>query len=214
MQTINFYNEIKNVYGIKTFNDLKQQISILYFLDPVDVDELIFRYRDEEQDVITINSENDFQLALQLNKALTIELEISEKSRLFMTGLEKKQSQGQKTASPSEILKQEIAAKEAELKALMEKEAEAAAEEKRIQEEASRKKAEEDNKNKIFRNCLKSILTSAMTENMSFIKECLITETVNMALDRVEKMMKGVTFESCDCSVKESNDCLITDNKS
>lgn len=127
MQTINFYNEIKNVIGLKTFADLKQQISILYFLDPEDVNELIFKYRDEENDVITINSEEDFKIALQLNKALTIELEISEKSRLFITGLEKKksevQSSQQVTLTGAELIKLEILAKEKELQALLEKEA-------------------------------------------------------------------------------------------
>lgn len=127
---INFYEEKQLVEGIYTFQDLKQEIARLYNLDPLDVDELIFRYYDDENDIINISNEDDFGLAGKTKKTLEILLEISEKSRLFNTQLHLGKMNScesikieEKVLTEKEKIENEIREKEELLKKIVEEEA-------------------------------------------------------------------------------------------
>lgn len=141
--TLNFYDEIKNINFVNSFGELKNQIANLYFLDPVDVSELVFKYTDDENDLITITTDEDFDLALKQSKALTVILEISETSRLFNTqlGLEKRKSKEETKDHQAELLKKEIEEKQRELQKVLEEEKKKEAEKKRAEEE-KKKEAE------------------------------------------------------------------------
>lgn len=159
--TLNFYDEVKNIAKCNTLESLKQQIAFLYLLDPVDVEELIIKYDDEEKDVITITSEEDYTHAKQM-KDLIINLEISDKSRLFKTQLELKKVNSSKSTnsnsvdkkneilleSKSESLKEDIERRKRELEALLLEE-KRLVEERLIEEEMKRKLLEEDNRKKL-----------------------------------------------------------------
>jgi hypothetical protein len=93
---INFYDEEILIPYPKSFQNFKDTISDRFFLDPRDVDELIMYYKDSD-DKISIINEMDYQAALfYLSKQLkcdpstqlTIYLEVSEKSRLYMHEVE------------------------------------------------------------------------------------------------------------------------------
>jgi hypothetical protein len=148
--TLNFYDEIKNINFVNSFGELKNQIANLYFLDPIDVSELVFKYTDDENDVVTITTDEDFEIAIKQNKALTVILEISETSRLFNTqlGLEKRKSKEETQDHKAELLKKEIEEKQKELEKVLEEEKKKKEESRRKSEDESKRRLEEELKRK------------------------------------------------------------------
>lgn len=209
--TLNFYDELKNVMNIKSFKELKDQVSKLYSLDPFDVEELIVKYYDEDNDVITINSENDFELAMKTNKPIVINLEISEKSRLFTSqlGLEKRQSQEKKLVTKTDLLQQEILDKQKELERLVEEEKKKEAEEMlakekamKEEEEAKAKSAEEQNKRlksvqeeEERQRIIEDIITKTVEDKVEILKATLIKDSVRETLSIVQSIYNDLKVD-------------------
>lgn len=125
--TLNFYDECKEVYTAPTFTELKHVTAIAYSLEMSDANELVFKYKDNENDIITVSNEDDYAIALASVTKLDFIIEISETSKLFKSIFEKS-----RIVSPAENLQKEIEEKERELRELLEK------------EEATRKQKEEE----------------------------------------------------------------------
>jgi len=162
-----------------------------------------------------------------LNKALVVDLEISEKSRLFISGVEKKKSENNKftTISPADILKQEIQAKEKELKALIEKD-EKEAKEKKAKEEAEKKKQmeekaelekvdkekkEKENQQAQLRKNISGLITKNINDGIEKLKSELISQTINQTLVQVESLLKGTKLTSLKEEEKEVHNCVRCD---
>jgi len=125
-----------------TFSRFKDLVSERYSLDRLDVDELVIFYKDGD-DRISIYGDQDYSQALLLvgkelaknkNFVFQINLEVSEKSRLFLRELESSkvcnksftmdEDLAKQEKEMQEKIKQEIAEKEKLLKELLEKEEE------------------------------------------------------------------------------------------
>lgn len=141
--TLNFYDECKTVYTPATFTELKHLTAISYSLDISDANELVFKYKDNENDIITVSNDDDYALALTSVTKLDFIIEISETSKLFKSIFEKSRI----AVNPVENLQKEIEEKEKQLRELLEKE-EAVRKEKE-EELRLQKKREEEAKIKI-----------------------------------------------------------------
>lgn len=224
--TLNFYDEIKNINFVNSFGELKNQIANLYFLDPVDVSELVFKYTDDENDIVTITTDDDFDLALKQNKALTVILEISETSRLFNTqlGLEKRKSKEETQDHKAELLKKEIEEKQKELQKVLEEEKTKEAEKARLQQEIEAKnkmeiklKAEQELRQKALEEEARIKLEKANKEeesrkfNEEKEKRILIEEIVRAEVEKkLEVLKKDLIEQSVKSSVATIEDLFNT----
>lgn len=139
--TLSFYDEIKKVYTPATFSELKQLTAIAYSLEISDANELVFKYNDNENDIITVSNEDDYALALTSVTQLDFLIEISETSKLFKSIFEKSRV----VVNPVESLQKEIEEKEKILKEMLEKEeADCKRKEAILLEEESKRKHEEE----------------------------------------------------------------------
>lgn len=109
---LNFYGETKNINRVPSFNDFKTAVCIAYQVQPADVEELVFTYFDEHQMRIPIQCDQDFLTAMMRKSQITIEIDISESSRLFKTIVNK---QNESSLSSKQII-EEIENKQALLK--------------------------------------------------------------------------------------------------
>lgn len=121
--TLNFYGDARTIFKPLSFSEFKTKVATCFFLDPQDVDELIFRYLDDENDLVMISNDEDYSFAYQMKKPLSIEVEISEKSRLFIDINKGKSVLIEDKPSAIDLIKKEIELKEKELQEIMEKEA-------------------------------------------------------------------------------------------
>ena len=135
---IKFFEESIKIPSKKstTFGEFKNIVSLRFNFDPVEVNEMIFKYVDDENDRVTISSEEDYKFALQIKKPLKIEIDLVEGSKLFKAMNE----QIPKEESAIDLLKKEIEAKEKELQEAIKREA---FERMKKQEEEARIKAKE-----------------------------------------------------------------------
>lgn len=137
---LNFYDDKRTILKPLSFKKFKEAIAVSFYLDPRDVDELIFKYLDEENDRVTISNDEDYTFACQMSKPLEVEVEISEKSRLF-NDLGKGKSEVENKPNAGEMIKRELEAKlkEEEALRLHQEEMKKIAEEKRKHEEEAKK---------------------------------------------------------------------------
>lgn len=174
---ISFYDEVAAVRCPNNFGKFKETIAEKYFLDPLDVDELIIYYIND-YDRISIMSDADFQQAIfQMNKEkesnknhmLQIFLEVSEKSRLYQrefessklqlkeSELEKEKTLEAEKLRQQELLRKEIEKKEKLLKEILEKERvekeekERLEKEKLIKEILEKERVEKEEKQRLLR---------------------------------------------------------------
>lgn len=118
---INFFDETIIIQSskVKTFADFKNIVSHRFNFDPSEVNEMIFKYVDDENDKVTITNEDDYKFAREVKKGLKIDINLVEGTKLFKAYSE----QNQKEESSIDILKREIEAKEKELQEILKKEA-------------------------------------------------------------------------------------------
>lgn len=212
---LNFYEDIQYINNAESFKALKNSISTLYSLDPFDVEELMYYYFDEDKDKINISNENDYNIALKSNSSLLkINIEISEKSRLFKSELfmSKSKSTEKSQLSQKEIIEKEIALKQKELEEIMLKEAIKVKEEKeklaklaeiakkQEEEETLRKKAsleEEERKKKAFQEeqdkemIINEIITQTVNEKLESLRKDLIEQTIKATKHNLESIYKN-----------------------
>ena len=138
--TLNFYDELKFINGIKTFKQLKEKIAIVYSLNPFDVEELLMKYFNEDKVMVNISNDQQFDKVISDRKELVLYLEISEKSRLFNVEVEKVKKSEE--TSDKDLINMEIQAKQKELEELLAKEKDL--KEKKLKEVEEKKKKQEE----------------------------------------------------------------------
>jgi len=209
---INFYDDIKIIRGAENFSSLKERVSKLYLLEPSDVEELCFTYLDEDKDKISISNENDFNLAKNVQD-LKINIEISEKSKLFKSELflsktNSIEEKNKQNASTKELIEKEIAEKQKALEEIMKKEEQAKKEKEelvRLEEEKNKleieqklkeekeklekEKKEYEEKVKEEENKRKNLLEEEET------KRQIITEIINNTVQEKLEVLKKDLIE-------------------
>jgi hypothetical protein len=128
---LDFYDEKIPINLPEDYNTFKLIIAERFAMEMSDVDELIVKYYDNEGDQMQILNSNDYGQALKYAKTLpkiksiTIILEVSEKSRLFVKEMEQVKPQANlplQMNNRSDALKREIEEKERLLKQIEEEE--------------------------------------------------------------------------------------------
>jgi len=120
---INFYEDAITVPTPENFAKFKEVVAVKFYLDPVDVNELIINFS-HGSNKMSVQNEVEYVKALAqylLNRydkkvVLKFELEVSEKSRLFQNELmnsrvnflNKKEQEDKELAEKQEKLRQEI----------------------------------------------------------------------------------------------------------
>jgi hypothetical protein len=216
MKTIelNFYDEVLQVRAPASFQHLKTLISAKYFLDKEDVDELQYRFIDENVKSSITNNE-DYLKALSLPREgnMQIFLEVSEQSKLYLKELENNNPLAKSidlneevsenksvhsTLSKQEVLRLEILEKERTLKELLEAEriekenAEEEARKEVLRKEAERlealrKEAERVEAEKFEQERIANELNSVKSEQEKVEKELLYANIVKAVTENVNK---------------------------
>ena len=214
---LNFYGDKKSIITPNSFVELKEIVSQKFFLDPLDVEELIFRYLDEENDLVSISNEEDFKFANSIKKTLVVEIEISEKSRLFKDMENKEKSkidenkrndlkdESKNKLSETEYLKLEILAKQKELENL-----EKAAKEKKEKKENKEKKSVDKKENKVEKEEKKE--KKCDKANMEKKVKMLVELSVNESIEKVKKeiIQKAVDEALFNLNVSKPKECPMT----
>jgi hypothetical protein len=204
---ITFYDELVTVPSPTGFAAFKEVIAEKYFLDPVDVDELIMYYINEH-DRVSVYSESDYQQAIfQLNKELVHDknytlkffLQVSEQSRLYKKEFESSKVdfkidesilKEKERLHQQELLRKEIAEKEALLKEMLEKEAL----DKENKEKERLEKEKETQKVEALRERVTREVTEKVNQTVEKMREDMIKKAVEeelvLALEKLAKEPK------------------------
>ena len=177
--TIDFYGELTKANVPETYKAFKELLSAKLCLDPIDVDELLIYYFDEDKDKITISNEIDYKQAvffMKNNKEIVIYAEIIEKSRLFK----------QNSDNPIDKIKKEIQEKERLLQDLVIRELAEKEEKEKRQREEKLQNTVEDVVNKILALKIDEIRTeivkAALAEATKVVERASLPKKVNTAV--------------------------------
>lgn len=204
--SLNFYGDIKSIKNPESFKKFKELVSKKFFLNPIDVEELIFKYLDDENKIVTISNEESYQLTKNIKKYLTIEIEISEKSKIFINNENTQSKEHNKTAKKinedtiyAEKLKNEIANKQKELEDILNKE-KVEKENKILQNlSKSKEKKEENNKKKVLNNnnknnnnnydiiYIKNLVEKSIKEEINYITKNIVNKTAKIVSNCLDK---------------------------